>query len=222
MIFKVCLLVVVVVATASAHDGHSSIHILRHDGHHTPVVIKDKHGHHHVDYYTPPKYKFGYDVKSHHTGDHKKHHEHRHGDQVKGEYALHEPDGGSRHIHYHADKHSGFHADVKHSIHHIVLIPKCRLEWKKYYFMANHMTYVLQSHPKYEFAYKVEDPHTGDKKSQHEARDGDVVKGVYSLHEPDGTVRIVEYHADKKTGFNANVKREGHAQHIVPEHHHHH
>ncbi|TKX27844.1 cuticular protein RR-2 [Spodoptera litura] len=56
------------------------------------------------------------------------------------------------------------------------------------------------SHPKYEFAYKVEDPHTGDKKYQHESRDGDVVKGVYSLHEPDGTVRIVEYHADKKTG----------------------
>ncbi|KAH9645309.1 hypothetical protein HF086_000472 [Spodoptera exigua] len=76
------------------------------------------------------------------------------------------------------------------------------------------------SHPKYEFAYKVEDPHTGDKKYQHEARDGDVVKGVYSLHEPDGTVRIVEYHADKKTGFNANVKFEGHAKHIVPEHHH--
>ncbi|XP_022815958.1 adult-specific cuticular protein ACP-20-like [Spodoptera litura] len=119
MIFKVCFLAVLVVAV-SAHDGHSSIHILRHDGHHTPVVIKDKHGHHHVDYYTPPKYKFGYDVKSHHTGDHKKHHEHRHGDQVKGEYALHEPDGGARHVHYHADKHSGFHADVKHSIHHIV------------------------------------------------------------------------------------------------------
>ncbi|XP_022815957.1 cuticle protein 7-like [Spodoptera litura] len=79
-----------------------------------------------------------------------------------------------------------------------------------------------EAHPKYEFTYKVEDPHTGDKKSQHESRDGDVVKGMYSLHEPDGTVRIVEYHADKKTGFNANVKREGHAKHIVPKHHHHH
>ncbi|CAH0700080.1 unnamed protein product [Spodoptera exigua] len=120
IVLKVCLLIVVIVAAVSAHDGHSSIHILRHDGHHTPVVIKDKHGHHHVDYYTHPKYKFGYDVKSHHTGDHKKHHEHRDGDHVKGEYALHEPDGGARHIHYHADKHSGFHADVKHSIHHIV------------------------------------------------------------------------------------------------------
>ncbi|XP_063890439.1 cuticle protein 18.6-like [Helicoverpa armigera] len=85
-----------------------------------------------------------------------------------------------------------------------------------------HVEYYPQSHPKYEFAYKVVDPHTGDKKSQHESRDGHVVKGVYSLHQPDGTVRIVEYHADKKTGFNANVKIEGHAVHIVPEHHHHH
>ena len=59
---------------------------------------------------------------------------------------------------------------------------------------------MLQSHPKYEFTYKVEDPHTGDKKSQHESRDGDVVKGVYSLHDADGTIRVVEYHADKKSG----------------------
>ncbi|XP_063621676.1 knob-associated histidine-rich protein-like [Cydia splendana] len=56
------------------------------------------------------------------------------------------------------------------------------------------------AHPKYEFEYKVEDPHTGDKKSQHESRDGDVVKGYYSLHEADGTVRIVHYSADKHSG----------------------
>ncbi|XP_063361477.1 histidine-rich glycoprotein-like [Cydia amplana] len=76
------------------------------------------------------------------------------------------------------------------------------------------------AHPKYEFEYKVEDPHTGDKKSQHESRDGDVVKGYYSLHEADGTVRIVHYTADHKTGFNAQVQREGHAKHVVPAHHH--
>ncbi|XP_047986106.1 cuticle protein 8-like [Leguminivora glycinivorella] len=76
------------------------------------------------------------------------------------------------------------------------------------------------AHPKYEFEYKVEDPHTGDKKAQHEARDGDVVKGYYSLHEPDGTVRIVHYTADHKTGFNAQVQRVGHAKHVVPAHHH--
>ncbi|TKX27823.1 cuticular protein RR-2 [Spodoptera litura] len=72
---------------------------------------------------------------------------------------------------------------------------------KQYHGKATEKHVEYYSHPKYEFAYKVEDPHTGDKKSQHESRDGDVVKGVYSLHEPDGTVRIVEYHADKKTGL---------------------
>ncbi|XP_026328658.1 histidine-rich glycoprotein-like [Hyposmocoma kahamanoa] len=74
------------------------------------------------------------------------------------------------------------------------------------------------THPKYEFDYKVEDHHTKDIKSQHESRDGDVVKGYYSLHEPDGTVRMVHYSADKKSGFNAHVERKGHAKH---EYHHH-
>lgn len=58
----------------------------------------------------------------------------------------------------------------------------------------------FQAYPKYEYEYKVEDPHTGDKKYQHESRDGDVVKGVYSLHEADGSIRTVEYTSDKKTG----------------------
>ncbi|KAL0840209.1 hypothetical protein ABMA28_015498 [Loxostege sticticalis] len=74
------------------------------------------------------------------------------------------------------------------------------------------------AYPKYEFEYKVEDPHTGDHKTQHEHRDGDVVKGFYSLHEPDGSIRHVEYHGDKHTGFHADVKHETH--HIVPKHHH--
>lgn len=34
-----------------------------------------------------------------------------------------------------------------------------------------------QDHPKYSFNYGVADHHTGDVKSQHETRDGDVVKG---------------------------------------------
>jgi Insect cuticle protein len=37
--------------------------------------------------------------------------------------------------------------------------------------------------------------------------------GGYSLYEPDGTKRIVEYTADDKNGFNAVVKRVGHAEH---------
>ncbi|KAF2880932.1 hypothetical protein ILUMI_25239 [Ignelater luminosus] len=69
------------------------------------------------------------------------------------------------------------------------------------------------AHPKYEFNYGVSDAHTGDHKQQHEVRDGDVVKGEYSLHEPDGTIRTVKYTADHKNGFNAQVIRQGHAAH---------
>ncbi|XP_041976449.1 uncharacterized protein LOC121731159, partial [Aricia agestis] len=71
------------------------------------------------------------------------------------------------------------------------------------------------SYPKYAFNYGVKDPHTGDIKSQQEARDGDVVKGSYSLVEPDGTTRVVNYSADDHTGFNAVVHRTGHAVHPV-------
>ncbi|CAH1368535.1 unnamed protein product, partial [Tenebrio molitor] len=67
--------------------------------------------------------------------------------------------------------------------------------------------------PVYEFNYGVKDGHTGDQKSQHEVRDGDVVKGSYSLVEPDGTIRTVHYTADHHNGFNAVVERSGHAVH---------
>ncbi|KAH0821617.1 hypothetical protein GEV33_001174 [Tenebrio molitor] len=76
------------------------------------------------------------------------------------------------------------------------------------------------SHPKYAFKYGVEDKHTGDIKQHEETRDGDVVKGSYSLHEPDGTILTVHYTADKHSGFNAEVHREGHATH--PQHLSHH
>ncbi|CAH0700104.1 unnamed protein product [Spodoptera exigua] len=71
----------------------------------------------------------------------------------------------------------------------------------------------FQAHPRYQFNYGVTDGHTGDQKSQWEARDGDVVKGQYSLVEPDGTVRTVNYSADDHNGFNAVVSRHGHAAH---------
>ncbi|XP_018323700.1 adult-specific cuticular protein ACP-20-like [Agrilus planipennis] len=72
----------------------------------------------------------------------------------------------------------------------------------------------------YHFSYGVHDPHTKDHKSQHEERNGHVVKGAYSLDEPDGTKRIVEYVAGPHTGFQAVVKRLGHAHH--PAHYGHH
>ncbi|KAE8573272.1 Cuticle Protein CPR RR-2 [Halyomorpha halys] len=67
--------------------------------------------------------------------------------------------------------------------------------------------------PHYKFDYSVHDSHTHDIKKQEETREGDVVKGYYSLYEPDGTERIVHYTADKKNGFNAVVERKGHAVH---------
>jgi hypothetical protein len=57
------------------------------------------------------------------------------------------------------------------------------------------------AYPKYSFNYGIKDPHTGDIKSQSETRDGDVVKGQYSLVEADGSVRTVDYTADDHNGY---------------------
>ncbi|CAB3385944.1 larval cuticle protein A2B-like [Cloeon dipterum] len=70
-------------------------------------------------------------------------------------------------------------------------------------------------HPQYSYAYDVQDALTGDSKSQHETRDGDVVQGSYSLVEPDGTRRTVDYTADPINGFNAVVRKEALNAHVV-------
>ncbi|XP_073843587.1 cuticle protein 19-like [Musca autumnalis] len=74
------------------------------------------------------------------------------------------------------------------------------------------------AYPKYSFHYGVKDTHTGDIKSQAEERDGDVVKGEYSLVEPDGSVRTVHYTSDKHNGFNAVVHKTAPAVHAAPVH----
>ncbi|CAG9838993.1 unnamed protein product [Diabrotica balteata] len=74
------------------------------------------------------------------------------------------------------------------------------------------------AHPKYEFNYGVQDGHTGDHKTQHEVRDGDLVKGSYTVAEPDGTLRTVHYTADDHNGFNAVVEKSGHPVHPAPVH----
>lgn len=60
----------------------------------------------------------------------------------------------------------------------------------------------------YQFSYNVQDPLTGDSKSHYEQREGDVVRGSYSLIDPDGMKRTVEYTADPVHGFRAVVHRE--------------
>ncbi|XP_045454716.1 larval cuticle protein A2B-like [Melitaea cinxia] len=72
------------------------------------------------------------------------------------------------------------------------------------------------AHPQYSFAYDVQDGLTGDSKSQHETRDGDVVQGSYSVVDPDGTKRTVDYTADPHNGFNAVVHKEPLAYKTAP------
>lgn len=74
-------------------------------------------------------------------------------------------------------------------------LPNLLLAW-----IPKYVRITFQTHPKYDFAYSVSDPHTGDHKSQHESRDGDVVHGSYSLVQPDGSLREVEYTADDHNG----------------------
>ncbi|KAK9884869.1 hypothetical protein WA026_009095 [Henosepilachna vigintioctopunctata] len=62
--------------------------------------------------------------------------------------------------------------------------------------------------PQYSYGYDVQDGLTGDSKSQHESRNGDVVEGQYSVVDPDGTLRTVDYTADPIHGFNAVVHKQ--------------
>ncbi|RVE52434.1 hypothetical protein evm_002828 [Chilo suppressalis] len=71
-----------------------------------------------------------------------------------------------------------------------------------YFYKYDHYTY-----PKYEYEYAVSDKKTGDQKHHHETRDGDKVHGEYSLVEPDGSLRKVQYDADDHNGFNAVVSK---------------
>jgi len=76
------------------------------------------------------------------------------------------------------------------------------------------MPIIQQAPASYSYKYGVHDPATGDIKHQSEERTGDVVRGQYSLVEPDGTVRTVDYTADPVNGFNAVVSKSGKAAHV--------
>ncbi|XP_055643746.1 larval cuticle protein A2B-like [Toxorhynchites rutilus septentrionalis] len=72
---------------------------------------------------------------------------------------------------------------------------------------VNHVEYP-EAPAEYRFAYDVHDEHTGDIKSHQEERHGDNVKGYYTVVDPDGFRRVVEYSVDGHSGFNAVVRRE--------------
>ncbi|XP_023169505.1 cuticle protein 8 [Drosophila hydei] len=74
--------------------------------------------------------------------------------------------------------------------------------------IIGHADELISSPPQYEFHYSVHDSHTGDVKDQFEHRRGEYVTGRYSLIEPDGHRRIVDYSSDPLLGFSAHVRRE--------------
>ncbi|XP_061400473.1 larval cuticle protein A2B-like [Musca vetustissima] len=63
-------------------------------------------------------------------------------------------------------------------------------------------------HPQYKYGYDVQDALSGDNKGHVEERDGDIVRGEYSLIDADGYKRTVSYVADPINGFNAVVRRD--------------
>jgi hypothetical protein len=65
----------------------------------------------------PAQYEFKYGVRDEQTHDIKEQAEKRDGDKVEGYYKLLEADGTTRTVHYTADKHTGFHAQVVRSGH---------------------------------------------------------------------------------------------------------
>lgn len=95
-------------------DKHESSH-----GHATSYANVERHDGkgHEVHIKAHPEYHYGFkiDDDKHHVYTDKK--EDRDGHKVTGSYSLLQPDGKIRNVHYTADKHSGFHAEVTYTGH---------------------------------------------------------------------------------------------------------
>ncbi|KAJ8667013.1 hypothetical protein QAD02_008675 [Eretmocerus hayati] len=98
----------------------------------------------------------------------------------------------------HAHSFAHFHGPVEGPAHEITVHDK-----------HGHHVIDYVAHPKYDFAYGVEDHHTGDFHGQKEHRDGKYVTGEYTIKEPGGNIRTVKYHADPHGGFFAHVHNSG-------------
>jgi outer membrane biosynthesis protein TonB len=65
-----------------------------------------------------------------------------------------------------------------------------------------------QPNPSYQFGFDVKDDEFTNYQNRKEQREGNVIKGSYSVVDADGFIRTVSYTADPKEGFKAEVVRE--------------
>ena len=62
---------------------------------------------------------------------------------------------------------------------------------------------LLQTNPSYNFGFDVKDDENTNYQNRKETREGNVIKGSYSVVDSDGFIRTVTYTADPKEGFKA-------------------
>jgi len=73
---------------------------------------------------------------------------------------------------------------------------------------AEEEEYPGDPNPQYNFSFDIKDDELTNYQNRQEERDGQTIKGSYSVVDPDGYVRTVTYTADPKNGFQAKVTRE--------------
>lgn len=66
----------------------------------------------------------------------------------------------------------------------------------------------FQGNSSYQFGFDVKDDEYTNYQQRKEVRDGNVIKGSYSVVDSDGFIRTVTYTADPKEGFKADVVRQ--------------
>lgn len=69
-------------------------------------------------------------------------------------------------------------------------------------------SFYFKPNPSYQFGFDVKDDEFTNYQNRKESREGNVIKGSYSVVDSDGFIRTVSYTADPKEGFKAEVVRE--------------
>lgn len=83
-----------------------------------------------------------------------------------------------------------------------------RFSFSEKYFIIKQIFSFQNSNPNYQFGFDVKDDEYTNYQNRKEVRDGNVIKGSYSVVDSDGFIRTVTYTADPKEGFKADVVRE--------------